>query len=484
MRSNYLMLGLLITALLAGGSTFAQQNSTGLELGISAGAALGMTESNNDQIKPHGRFVLGTTWSSYFQTEIGVGFAQNGDDDYEVDLIPIDIRVRFSPYSTETFKPYLFGGFGALHYDVGKTPAGVPSYQELDGWTGVIPYGIGFQYYLSEALSVDVAGGGNYTFSDELNPVIAEQNDSYLTLTAGLRYMVIPPNDDKDGDGLLRLEEKSLGTDPRNPDTDGDGLGDGEELNTYHTDPLNQDSDGDGLSDADEIKTTKTDANNADSDGDGLNDYEELKVTMTNPLSGDSDNDGLTDFEEVKTYSTDPNNADSDGDGLSDAQEINEYGTNPNSVDTDGGGINDFDEVERGTDPLVDTDDIAEEEMIQVEEAAPIVLEGVQFASGKAELKPESEEILTKVLNTLIAYPKITIRIEGHTDNTGSLALNMKLSQKRAEAVMNWLIEHGIDPSRLEAVGLGPNNPIADNSTKEGRAKNRRIEIVRTDTGE
>jgi outer membrane protein OmpA-like peptidoglycan-associated protein len=478
------MVALMTLALLTGGSALAQQGTTGLELGISAGAALGMNESKDDQIKPHARVILGTTWSGHFQSEIGLGYAQNGDNEYEVDLIPIDIRVHFSPYSTETFKPYLYGGIGALHYDVGKVPDGVPSYQELDGWTGLIPYGIGFQYYLTEAFSLDIAGGSNYTFSDELNPVIAEKNDSYLTLTAGIRYMLVPPNDDKDGDGLLRLDEKSLGTDPKNPDTDGDGLWDGDELNTYQTDPLNADSDGDGLSDADEIKTTMTDANKADSDGDGLNDYEEIKSTMTNPLATDSDNDGLTDFEEVKTYSTNPNNADSDGDGLSDAQEINEYRTDPNSMDTDMGGINDFDEVQRGTDPLVDIDDIEEEEMIKVEEATPIVLEGVQFASGKADLKPESEEILMKVLNTLTAYPDITIRIEGYTDNTGSLALNMKLSQKRAEAVMNWLIERGIDPSRLEAVGLGPNNPIADNSTKEGRAQNRRIEIVRTDTGE
>lgn len=482
MNMKYLWTTVLIIALGSGGTALAQPDNIGLEVGAAAGAALGLNESTQNDLKPYGRLTLGTTWSQFFQTNLNVGYAQNGDGEFSVDLIPIDINIRFSPFTSETFKPFVYAGFGALHYDVTEIPASVYENEDVNGWTGIIPYGIGFQYYLSEVLSLDVTAGNNYSFSDELNPVINKNDDSFLTAALGIRYTVVLPNDDKDGDGLLRKEEKSLGTDPKNPDTDGDGLTDGDEVKTYLTDPLNADSDGDGLTDYEEIMTTKTDPNKKDTDGDGLTDYDELKTYNTNPLLTDSDGDGLSDYDEIMTYQTDPNDMDTDDDGLTDAQEINQYKTDPKMVDTDAGGINDFDEIQRGTNPLDAVDDFPKEEMIVIEETQPIVLEGVVFASGKAEIKPESEEILTKALNTLIAYPKITIRIEGYTDNTGSLALNMKLSQARAEAVKDWLVEHGIDPSRLEAVGLGPNNPIADNSTKEGRAKNRRIEFERTDT--
>ena len=76
-------------------------------------------------------------------------------------------------------------------------------------------------------------------------------------------------------------------------------------------------------------------------------------------------------------------------------------------------------------------------------------------------------------------YQDLGLRIEGHTDNTGDDASNKTLSQSRAEAVRDYLVEQGIDASRLEAVGLGEEQPVADNNTEEGRAQNRRVELVR-----
>ncbi len=116
---------------------------------------------------------------------------------------------------------------------------------------------------------------------------------------------------------------------------------------------------------------------------------------------------------------------------------------------------------------------------IAVEKGKAIILEGVKFASGSARLTPQSKIILDKVVRTLQEYPEIQVEIRGYTDNTGSLAGNMRLSQKRAEAVRAYLIEKGIDGSRIKAKGYGPQNPIADNKTAEGRAKNRRIEFFR-----
>jgi outer membrane protein OmpA-like peptidoglycan-associated protein len=103
----------------------------------------------------------------------------------------------------------------------------------------------------------------------------------------------------------------------------------------------------------------------------------------------------------------------------------------------------------------------------------------INFDFGKAELKPEGERTADEIAKMLKNNMGLRIRIEGHTDNIGSAAANKVLSEKRAEAVMSALIRRGIDSGRLAAAGLGPERPIADNRTEEGRAKNRRVELVK-----
>ena len=82
------------------------------------------------------------------------------------------------------------------------------------------------------------------------------------------------------------------------------------------------------------------------------------------------------------------------------------------------------------------------------------------------------------VLKTLENYPEMKLAINGYTDSTGSLDYNVLLSQKRAKAVMNFFINSGIQTNRLTSNGFGPKDPIAPNNTKEGRARNRRIEFL------
>jgi len=103
----------------------------------------------------------------------------------------------------------------------------------------------------------------------------------------------------------------------------------------------------------------------------------------------------------------------------------------------------------------------------------------ILFEFGKANLKQELRENLSAIgaiLQSLLTESKVIV--EGHTDNIGSEASNQKLSEERAKAVMQYLIERGIDPSRLQSVGYGLTRPVADNKTEEGRAKNRRVELV------
>lgn len=109
-----------------------------------------------------------------------------------------------------------------------------------------------------------------------------------------------------------------------------------------------------------------------------------------------------------------------------------------------------------------------------------ITLSGeVLFTSGKSELLPAAQAKLTEVANALTQQnPDATIVVEGHTDAQGSQTFNLDLSTRRAQAVRDYLASHGVAPDRIRAEGLGFSRPIADNKTAEGRANNRRVEIV------
>jgi len=99
------------------------------------------------------------------------------------------------------------------------------------------------------------------------------------------------------------------------------------------------------------------------------------------------------------------------------------------------------------------------------------------FETGSATLRPESRDQLQNVASILRAYPTVQVKIGGYTDNTGNAGTNMRLSQDRADAVRRELEVLGISPTRLVAEGYGAQHPVADNSTEEGRARNRRIAL-------
>jgi outer membrane protein OmpA-like peptidoglycan-associated protein len=105
------------------------------------------------------------------------------------------------------------------------------------------------------------------------------------------------------------------------------------------------------------------------------------------------------------------------------------------------------------------------------------ILEGINFDTNKDIIKRDSKPILDRAVEVLQEYPQVRIEISGHTDSAGSYEHNVDLSQRRAESVKNYLIEAGVDGARIETRGAGPNEPIATNDTKDGRAQNRRIEV-------
>lgn len=107
----------------------------------------------------------------------------------------------------------------------------------------------------------------------------------------------------------------------------------------------------------------------------------------------------------------------------------------------------------------------------------------VTFDSSSSNLKPAGANTLTGVAMVLKEYPKTAVNVTGYTDSTGTRALNMRLSQQRAESVASALIVQGVEASRLRTQGLGPDNPVASNSTEAGKAQNRRVEITLTPLG-
>jgi len=115
----------------------------------------------------------------------------------------------------------------------------------------------------------------------------------------------------------------------------------------------------------------------------------------------------------------------------------------------------------------------------ELNKSGHIAIYGIHFDTGKAAILPDSEMILEQISKVMQDNPDMKLAVEGHTDNQGSAAANQTLSEKRAQAVVAWLVQQGVAANRLAARGLGQTKPVEDNSTEDGRAKNRRVELVK-----
>ncbi|HZZ85390.1 MAG TPA: OmpA family protein [Anaeromyxobacteraceae bacterium] len=238
----------------------------------------------------------------------------------------------------------------------------------------------------------------------------------------------------------------------------------------------------------------------ADRDGDGVPDLDDAcpdvpgpKENQGCPLVKDSDGDGIPD--DVDKCPFDPEDKDgfqdedgcpdpdNDHDGVVDAMDAcpNNPGPIENQgcpvLDRDGDGIVDW------LDKCPDVPGVAPDgcprkfKLIEVKKDRIEIRQQVHFATGRFKVLKDSFPLLDQVVQALADMPRVRVRIEGHTDTVGGAAANLKLSQKRAEAVRAYLVKKGIDGARLDAVGYGPNRPLASNRTEKGRAQNRRTEF-------
>ena len=133
-------------------------------------------------------------------------------------------------------------------------------------------------------------------------------------------------------------------------------------------------------------------------------------------------------------------------------------------------------EAEMEQDIIVD----AKSMMSDINAQGRVALYGIYFDFAKSDVKPESDPTLKEISKLLSENPKLKLYVVGHTDNVGDFSYNMKLSQSRAEAVVKTLIsKYKVDKNRLTSAGIGPLAPVTTNDTEEGKAKNRRVELIK-----
>ena len=180
---------------------------------------------------------------------------------------------------------------------------------------------------------------------------------------------------------------------------------------------------------------------------------------------------------------------DSDGDGVIDSKD--KCPNTPRGVkvdmsgcplDSDKDGVPDYKDQCPGTPRGVKVDDKGcplpvPTKSAEVTEAGTWIYKDIQFEVNKADLRKSSIPVLNEIVDALKAQPDLNIEIQGHTDSTGAHDYNVGLSQRRAKSVKAYLVYKGIDSGRMTTKGYGPDRPIASNTTKEGRARNRRVEV-------
>ncbi|MFD1468708.1 OmpA family protein [Hymenobacter caeli] len=318
------------------------------------------------------------------------------------------------------------------------------------------------RFRLSPALFLDVQTTYHYPLTERTDNVYSASDnryDDFLVHSVGLT-LALGKAKDTDGDGVPDRKDKcpdtpaGVAVDPTGCplDKDADGVPDYQDkcpdvkgLAALQGCP---DADGDGVADADDKcpntpAGVKVDASGCplDADGDGVADY--LDKCPNTPAGVKVDASGCP--------------LDADGDGVADADD--KCPNTPAGTKVNASGCPEMSPDQKAT-------------------------KYIRFALNKARLTPDSNVALDELAQLLNQYPDYTLSIAGHTDNTGSEAYNLPLSNRRANAVRDYLISKGVPEARIETRGYGERKPIAPNKTAAGRAQNRRVDFDPYATGE
>jgi len=333
--------------------------------------------------------------------------------------------------------------------------------------------------FIEQAKSKD---GTSVVLETAVEPKVA------LAASIGWNGFVLPQDADQDGikDNIDNCPQEAEDFDGFNDgdgcpefDNDNDGIADTVDQCTNEAEDLDGFEDTDGCPDL-------------DNDGDGVVDLNDGCPSAPEDLDGFDDADGCPDF-------------DNDVDGVADsvdncpdiAEDLDGFEDTDGCIDVDNDqdGILDTDDqcVDQAetfntfedTDGCPDVKPVAVVEPVAVVAAAitrdPIVLRGVSFHSGSANLTADSYDILDEVLKSLLDWPEVKVEISGHTDSVGGESGNRRLSHNRAKAVLEYFEMQGVDATRMRAIGKGESDPVASNATADGRALNRRVEMRKID---
>lgn len=451
-------------------------------------------------------------------------------------------KKRYVDGFKKVLSPYVFGGIALAnitpntqYFNGGNDPVKIKedinAKRQKQNLT--FPIGAGLKFDLAEKWTLNVEAGYRILFSDYIDGVSKlgnpDNNDSYAYAGVMIGYR-IPVVFDADGDGvndsddLCPMQKGSKRT-KGCPDSDGDGVTDNEDKCPTEKGKVKgcPDADADGVADKEDKCPTEKGTIEAqgcpDSDGDGVADSEDkcpiAKGTLATKGCPDTDNDGVIDSEDACPKERGlaenkgcPDN-DTDKDGVADSVDKcpnvkGDVGNAGCPKDTDGDGVidsedacpmsagtsktrgcpdRDGDGVEDGKDQCPDTAGvIAMKGCPAVTESDQKTLEsatyGVQFESGNDQLKAASYTILDQIIAILNKNTPYQVEIKGHTDNVGDDSSNQRLSENRAAACFRYLTSKGIGTARITYIGFGETQPVSENESAEGRAKNRRVEFI------
>ena len=406
---------------------------------------------------------------NYMRGDIGIVNGVPGDFSGSFNGGSVLLKLRF--FNDQTFfRPYLLAGIGGNMY-----------YGErlVNSLNGVGTGGVGFDFNLSKRIVFDLRITGGYNFSsnvknDEIPPTSVQEGDWIVLTGAGLRVQ-FGFDKDTDGDGIKDKKDDC-------PETPG--------LAEFNGCP---DTDGDGIRDIDDDCPTEpglVEFNGCpDTDGDGIMDKEDRCPTEAGPveLQGcpDRDGDGIPDIDDecpdvfgLAEFNGCP---DTDGDGIVDKED--RCPTEPGPVelqgcpDRDGDGIPDIDDVCPDV-PGIAANKGCPEVKVEYVETFRKALTGITFHVNSDKIKASSNKVLDEIAVIMNDNPHYKLYIAGYASSDGDDDLNLKLSKKRAASVEKYIEDKGVDSDRIRSEGFGEANPVADNNTREGRAKNRRVEFT------
>jgi len=365
-----------------------------------------------------------------------------------------------------------------------------------NGFTGIFGVRVGF----TQSLGLRLDGTADYVRSPE-----AGRADNYVNwgMQAGLS-LLFRNSSDGDKDGVANKADRCPST-PRGKAVDASGCA-ASQLDADR-DRVNDELDRcPGTPAGEPVDPTGCSAGQKDADLDAIVDTgdrcpgtpagERADAEGCSPSQKDDDKDGVMNpadrcpgtrpGEQVDSTGCPPGPRDSDGDGVADTTDqcpntpageaVNSRGC-PRDTDTDG--ISDARDHCPSTPAGQPVDEHGCPILFQ-KGARTVVLRGVTFQTGKATLTPSARAVLRDIATQLVENPEYRVQISGHTDNTGTRAANLRLSLARARTVETFLEANGVPLKQVSSKGFGPDVPIASNKTAAGRAKNRRVELVRT----